>query len=124
MLIVAAVTVGVSAQVFVSSLIGGLQADLVARTVGAQPHVVLEPAEQRVRRARPIRPSDVVLATVERRVDRSHGIESWSRIVARLARVPGVRAVAPKVTGPGLVLRAESSESAVVIGTPLDAFDL
>ena len=40
-LILAAVAVGVSVIVFLSALIGGLQASLIDKTLGSQPHVTL-----------------------------------------------------------------------------------
>jgi lipoprotein-releasing system permease protein len=44
-LIVAGIGVGIAVQVFVGSLIGSLQADLIDTTVGSSPHVTLLPAE-------------------------------------------------------------------------------
>ena len=45
LLILAAVSVGVSVIVFLSALINGLQTSLLKQTLGTQPHITLVPAE-------------------------------------------------------------------------------
>ncbi len=44
-LIVAGIGVGIAVQIFVGSLITGLQADLIDSTVGSSPHLTLRPAD-------------------------------------------------------------------------------
>ena len=48
-LILAAVAVGVSVIVFLSALINGLQASLIANTLGSQPHITVRPAREAAR---------------------------------------------------------------------------
>ena len=50
-LILAAVSVGVSVIVFLSALIGGLQASLIDKTLGSQPHVTLRVPREEPRAA-------------------------------------------------------------------------
>ncbi len=45
-LIALGIAVGVSAQVFIGSLIGGLQSSLVDRTIGSASHVTIQPADR------------------------------------------------------------------------------
>ncbi len=122
-LIVAGVAVGVSVQVFIGALIGGLQADLIARTLGSQPHVVLRPEEERARRI--LRDTDEVrvFAEVERPPQRVRSIEGWQRVAAALERDRRVRVVSPRVAGPALASRGAASEGVVVQGAVADAFD-
>lgn len=40
------ISVGVAVQVFLSSLIGGLQVDLVNSTIGTSPQITINPAKQ------------------------------------------------------------------------------
>ena len=64
LLILAAISVGVSVIVFLSALINGLQTNLLDQTLGTQPHVTLEPAELV---ARPLFPESTVAAvTIEK----------------------------------------------------------
>lgn len=46
-LIMAGIIIGVSVQIFLASLIGGLQIDLVDRTVGDAPHIFINASENR-----------------------------------------------------------------------------
>jgi lipoprotein-releasing system permease protein len=45
-LIALGIAIGVSAQVFIGSLIGGLQDSLVDRTIGSASHIMFLPAER------------------------------------------------------------------------------
>ena len=45
-LIVAGSTVGIAVIVFISSFLGDLQRDLVRRTLGVQPGIIVRPAEE------------------------------------------------------------------------------
>lgn len=117
--IVVGVGVGVAVQVFVSALIDGLQADLIAQTVAVQPQVVVEPATERPRALR----TDEVLRSTLPSAQRVRGIDSWQRERARIARHRDVRAVSPRVSGPGLAVHGEASASVTVTGVVADSFD-
>ncbi|MBW2509938.1 MAG: ABC transporter permease, partial [Deltaproteobacteria bacterium] len=45
LLIVAGVTIGIAAFVFVSAIIEGLQVNLLEQTLGSQAHITVEPEE-------------------------------------------------------------------------------
>jgi lipoprotein-releasing system permease protein len=113
-LIVVGVAVGVSVQVFVSSLIAGLQKDLVAQTVDVQPHVIIERASDEPRSVRPREEGTLVVTRAARSSQRLRSIDGWSRIVDELERTPGVRAASPMISGPGIAVHGESTASVVV----------
>lgn len=113
-LIVIGVAVGVSVQVFVSSLIAGLQKDLVAQTVDVQPHVIIERASDEPRSVRPREEGTLVVTRAARSSQRLRSIDGWSRLVVELERTPGVRAASPMISGPGIAVHGESTASVVV----------
>lgn len=123
LLIVAGVAVGVSVQVFVTALIDGLQKDLIAQTVGVQPHVVVAPLREEPRSVRPSESGTEVVSRVARTSQRVHSIDGWPRVVSAARRLPGVRAVSPKVSGPGLALHGEASSSVVIQGVQAETWD-
>lgn len=124
LLISAAVGVGVAVIVFLSALIGGLQADLIAKTLGTQAHVVLERPEER---ARPLLATAgvgdaQVLTRVEQTAQRVRSITGWQQLVDELERTPGVAAVSPVSTGPGLAVRGSVSKAIVLLGIQPERF--
>jgi lipoprotein-releasing system permease protein len=122
LLIVAAVSVGVSVIVFLSALIVGLQASLIDKTLGSQPHITL-----RMPREAP-RPLDQPTATVAiaREVaasaQRLRSIDQWPMVASTAARVPGVIAVSPSITGAGFAVRSEATSPIVIRGVDPDRF--
>jgi lipoprotein-releasing system permease protein len=120
MLILAAVSVGVSVIVFLSALINGLQTSLVKQTLGAQPHVTLRPLEEG---ARPVaEDAPAVARVVEKTSQRLRSIDQWPFVMASLERVPGVLASSPTVTGPGFAERGAAKRPIVVRGIDAERF--
>ncbi len=115
-LILAAVSVGVSVIVFLSALINGLQASLIDKTLGSQPHVTL-----RVMREEP-RP--LVMADADRAVARAvqpapqrlRSIDQWPLVMADAERTAGVTAAAPTIIGAGFAVRSDAKNAVVVRG--------
>lgn len=116
-LTVGAVAVGVLLVVFLSSLINGLQIGLVEDVVGSIPHVSVEAAS---RDAKPLWQvagrSSEALTSLEKMTTRSKRIEQWERVRGAIARIPGVKAVAPAVEGDGLVTRGAKTVGARIVG--------
>jgi lipoprotein-releasing system permease protein len=119
LLIAAAIGVGVSVIVFLSALIGGLQDDLISKTLGTQPHVVLTLPDDE---ARPLLASDPanaqveVLTRVESTAQRERGMSGWRKLVQELDGTGGVEAVSPVVSGPGLAIRGGATRSITLVG--------
>jgi lipoprotein-releasing system permease protein len=121
-LILGGATVGVAVIIFVSALIGGLQAVLIEKTLASQPHVTLRRPE-RVARTLPARAGEALTAVVEKVPERVRSIEQWQRAVAEVSRTPGVVAVAPTAAGSAFASRAEVSRSVALRGVEEDSFD-
>jgi lipoprotein-releasing system permease protein len=119
-LILAAVSVGVSVIVFLSALINGLQANLLKRTLGSQPHVTVSPHEIV---ARPLFPAGTVAATsIEKSPQRMQSIDQWRTLLDQLERVPGVVAASPTVTGAAFATRGVAQKPVLVRGVDSERF--
>ncbi|MBZ4419575.1 FtsX-like permease family protein [Myxococcus sp. RHSTA-1-4] len=118
-LIFAGVSVGVAVIVFLSALIDGLQASLVERTLGSQPHIVVRAPEEA---ARPLADGPGALVQVVRPAQRLRTVEGWLRVQAELERTPGVVAVSPVVSGAGFASRGNASRSVAVRGVEAERF--
>ncbi|MCK5796144.1 MAG: ABC transporter permease [Deltaproteobacteria bacterium] len=109
--------VGVGVIIFLSALISGLQATLIAKTLGAQPHVVVRP---RLRRTRPVFPAVAGQTHTLRHVQRAQqplrSIAQWQRVERELAQVPGVTHVSPLVSGAGLAYYGRTRKSIALMG--------
>jgi len=114
-LIVAGTTAGIAVIVFISGFLGDLQRDLIRRTLGVQPHVIVRPAEEV---ARPLHRAAGVTALdqVQARAQRLRSVDQWQALQAALEATPGVRAVSPVAAGPGLVARGDANRSVTITG--------
>lgn len=130
-LIIAGASVGVLLVVFLSALIDGLQRDLLAKTLGTQPHVVLRVPDEVARPLRGTVDSDglrreadgaLVAARVERPTQRLRTITDWTRVVDEVAHTPGVGAISPVATGPALASRGGVSNAVALFGVLPDRF--
>jgi len=115
LLIIAGTTVGISVIVFISGFLGDLQRDLIRRTLGVQPNIIVRPAEEV---ARPLRDAGDAsrLAQVQARAQRLRSVDQWQALQAELDTLPGIRAVSPVAAGPGLVARGDVNKSITVTG--------
>lgn len=120
LLIIAGVAVGVSVQVFVTALIDGLQTDLIAQTVGVQPHIVVEPPREAPRAVRPAEEGTEVVRRIARSSQRVRSIDGWPRLLEATLGRTGVRAASPKISGPGIAVHGEATSSVVVQAVPAE----
>lgn len=121
-LILAAVSVGVSVLVFLSALIDGLQVSLIDKTLGSQAHITLRvPREE----ARPlVEPTEAraIARLREERPQRLRSIDQWPSVIAEIEGMRGVIAVSPAVTGAGFAVRADAKNPIVVRGVEPERF--
>lgn len=115
LLILIGITVGVAVIVFITALIGGLQQNIIERTLGTQAHIRVEPPEE-VNLILPAEPGAVQLLLETRRAQRLRSINNWQAVVGTLERLPAVTAVSPVISGPALARRGAAIESAALIG--------
>lgn len=120
-LILAGIGVGVGVIIFLSALIVGLQQSIIERTLGSQAHVVVRPPEE-MPRVLPREGDELRAVEVQRPPQRVRSIVGWKQVEALLWRTPGVRAVAPTVSGPALAVRGPGSISVSIRGIDLETY--
>ena len=119
LLILAGTTGGVAVIVFLTQLITQLQAQIVDRVLGTQPHVVIRPLEEANRRAFDDPASAVVL---EPRAQRLRSVDQWENVARLAAAMPGVTAVSPTVTGPAFAVRGQANKSVALMGIDAERY--
>ena len=121
-LILAAVSVGVSVIVFLSALIAGLQASLIDRTLGSQPHVTVKVPREAPRPLVSATPGRAVARTVQPAPQRLRSIDEWPTVLGDLARVAGVVATSPLVVGAGFAIRSDAKSPIMIRGVDPERF--
>jgi lipoprotein-releasing system permease protein len=114
-LIAVGIAVGVAVIVFITALIDGLQANTVARTLGTQAHIRVEPPEE-INRIAPAPDGTTQFVMEDPRAQRLRSINNWQQVQAALEDVPGVTAVSPVISGPAFARRADARESVALLG--------
>lgn len=122
LLIVAGVAAGVAVITYIAALINGLQANTIAKTLGTQAHISLRAPEDVVTPLPVAAPGAVVMADTQPRAQRLRSVANWQQLLPVLEQVPGVTAVSPMVSGSGLALRGEASQSIALMGVELDRY--
>ena len=115
-LIVGGTSIGVSLIIFITGVLTGVQADLISRTLGTQPHIVVRPPDEVNHPQFKEGYNPVVFATAQARAQRLRSIDQWQYLAAELTALPEVVALTPTVSGPGFVLRGEVDKSITVVG--------
>lgn len=115
LLIAVGISVGVAVIVFITTLIVGLQSNIINRTLGTQSHIRVEPPDEK--NIKPVMPSDtVVLYKEDQRGQRLRSINNWLLVQDVLDTLPEVTAVSPVIAGPAFVRRGEVLKSVSLIG--------
>lgn len=122
-LIIVGVAAGVAVIAYISALISGLQANTLAKTLGAQAHVTLRAPDDLVTPAAPALPDAAALAETQPRAQRLRSVANWQALVPLLEGLPAVAGVSPMVSGSGLALRGEASQAIALMGVELDRYD-
>ncbi len=124
-LIVSGVGAGIGIMVFISALIGGLQASLIEKTTGSQPHVVVAPLELEGRPLLGLDRSEAVAYArrIERPVQRHRTLDEWQKIEKNVAAVPGVVATVPIAGGAAIAVRGATDRAVAVLGADPDEMD-
>lgn len=122
-LIVFGIAAGVSIQIFLSSLISGLQANLIEQTVGDAPHILITP-EDRTPSSLLLSQGNLVSFALASPVQEEAKILSWQPLQNKLATHPDLRVASPLVEGPGSVRKGDLTRSVVLKGVFLENADL
>ncbi len=116
------ITVGVSIQIFLSSLISGLQANLVERTVGDAPHIIIAPQDRTPSSIIGLQ-GKVVSSLLASPTKEEAKIPSWQPLTDTIDQIEQLRVVSPLVEGQGVVRKGERSRTIVVKGVILERAD-
>ena len=114
-LIVVGIAVGVAVIVFITALIGGLQANTIERTLGTQAHVRVEPPQE-INLVASIPGGSVQLVQEDPRAQRLRSVNNWQQVQAVLDALPDVTSVSSVISGPAFARRAEARESVALLG--------
>ena len=123
LLIIVGVAAGVAVVAYISALIEGLQANTLAKTLGAQAHISLRAPEDLVAPAARLEAGTAVLSDTQPRAQRLRSVANWQALLPVLQATPGVAAVSPMVSGAGLALRGEAALAVALMGVELERYD-
>jgi lipoprotein-releasing system permease protein len=124
LLIVVGVAAGVAVVTYISVLIDGLQRNTLARTLGAQAHVVLLPPDERVQPVLPLGPAgEPRFGDVQVRAQRLRALPDWPARVRALDARAGVVGVSATLGGAALAQRGEATRAVTLTGVDLDRHD-
>ncbi|RZU48010.1 lipoprotein-releasing system permease protein [Fluviicoccus keumensis] len=119
-LIAAGIGLGVAVVVFLTALINGLQANLIARTLGSQAHITLTAPDRVVMPAQLPGPGE--FQSVQPRPQRVAPILNSALLLRQLAAEPEITAISPLVSGAAFALRGAADKSVAVIGVDPEAY--
>jgi lipoprotein-releasing system permease protein len=122
-LIIVGVAAGVAVIAYISALISGLQSSTLTKTLGAQAHITIKSPDDVVAPAWPALPGATVLTETQPRAQRLRSVTNWELLVPLLERNSAIAAVSPMVTGGGLALRGEATQSISLVGVELERYD-
>ncbi len=122
-LIIVGVAAGVAVIAYISALINGLQANTLAKTLGAQAHITVKAPDDLVLPAMRAAAGTTVLSETQPRAQRLRSVVNWQALVPLLENLPQVAGVSPMVSGSGLALRGEAVQSIALLGVDLDRYD-
>lgn len=117
LLIISGIGVGVCVIVFLTALIGGLQKQIIDRTLGTQAHIRVRPPEELARPLRTEAEAEAgLISQVDQRAQRLRALDQWQRIEQSLLAADDITAVSPLASGPALARRGAASRSVVILG--------
>jgi lipoprotein-releasing system permease protein len=114
-LIMVGISVGVSVIVFITALILGLQSNIIARTLGTQSHIRVQPPDEK-NIVIPSRAGSIALVTEDKRAQRLRSILNWQDVRDTLDTLPEIKAVSPVVSGPAFARKGEVFKSISILG--------
>lgn len=118
-LILSGVTAGVAVIIFLSTLIDQLQASIIERTLGSQPHVVIRPPDEVNLRSLPV---PGTTAIVQPRAQRLRSVDQWESVQRLAAGSSRVVAVSPLVSGAGFAIRGSASRAIALMGVEPESY--
>lgn len=114
-LILGGIAVGVAVIVFITTLIIGLQHNIIERTLGTQSHIRVEPPREE-NAVVGVPEGTIALRIENKRAQRLRSINNWIQVQGILDRLPEVTAVSPVVAGPAFARRGDVFKSVSLVG--------
>ena len=118
LLILVGIAVGSAVIVFITALVTGLQGNIVERTLGSQPQIVVKAPD-----LVPLTPSNadaprstVYLSRIDPRPQRLRGIDNAAAVLNAIRAMPDARAATPVVSGPAFAQRGNAVRAVAIIG--------
>ncbi len=122
-LILFGITMGIAVQVFLNSLIVGLQRSLVDRTVGKAPHITASMPDVVPLPSRQASGGETVLARIVTNEGSVEPIRDWRPVVDQMEKLGAFKSINPVARGSGFILQGEKSLPVVLQGFELEAAD-
>ena len=119
-LIILGITIGVAVQVFLGSLIGGLQEDLINQTIGSSSHITISAEDELPRQIRSTYGEGSRVITFAQRED---NLKNYFRVESALEDLEAVKAISPTIVGSGFASRGDKNESVVMRGIEAERAD-
>lgn len=116
LLILAGVTVGVAAYVFITATMTGVQNNLLDKTLGSQAHLSVLDDPPPLTPVLAAEPGRRTLRQVVPPEPRQRPFDQWQRALSRVEATPGVLAACPVLEGSGLALRGGAQEGILIVG--------
>lgn len=115
LLITVGIGVGAAVIVFITALIGGLQANVIERTLGTQAHIRILPPDE-VNRMPASEGDSVALVLESPRAQRLRSIVNWQDVRDLLDQRGELRGVSPLIGGPAIARRGVARASVNLLG--------
>lgn len=123
------IAIGVAVQVFLGTLISGLQKDLINGTVGSSPHITITSEERiasdLVSRIEGESAGAGITQVVSGNFQRADTtLDNWAPIIEALDKTPEVTAASPVAEGSGFLLRGTEQWPILIRGIDIERADL
>lgn len=117
------IAVGIAVQVFIGTLIAGLQEDLIQATVGTSPHIVLKGEANSNEMALPNDAEAYLARNAGNFGEQSALIGNWTRLVEALEEEEGITAVSPLAQGNAFAQKGSERQPILIQGVDLKRAD-
>jgi len=122
-LILTGIVLGIAVQVFLNALIVGLQASLIARTVGNAPHISGTMPDAEPIAVLPPDPERRILSRIVTNEGSVKPIRDGETIRTQLSKLGAFTVILPVARGSGFILQGQKSLPVILRGSDLDLAD-
>lgn len=116
LLILSGASMGVAVVLFLIGLLAGLEKSLIEQTLSAQAHIVVEGQRDPPEHARPAQADELTISRMTPGDTRPVRLRDGEAVLARLERMPGVRAASSVASTSAFALRGALREPVVLQG--------